>query len=68
MTYHSNCKCSICDSLIDQDNGDIVGYFGSSKVAFCVWCLSSMHDMIIKLYGYNEIEILEEKILELKNE
>ncbi len=68
MTCHSNCKCSICDSLIDQDNGDIVGYFGSLEVSFCVWCLSSMHNMIIKLHGYDEIEILEEKILELKNE
>jgi hypothetical protein len=60
MTYHSNCKCDVCDSEINQDNGDIV--------AFCVWCLSSMHNMIIELHGYNQIEILEEKILELKNE
>ena len=38
--------CTICDTEIDVDNGDIVGYFGIMKVAFCVWCLASIEDMI----------------------
>ena len=42
-------KCSICDSEIEEDNGDIRGYFGIIPVAFCVWCLSSMTDMITKM-------------------
>ena len=43
-------KCNICDCDIEQDNGDIVGEFGISPVAFCVWCMSSMTDMVIQLY------------------
>ena len=46
-----NDKCSICDSEIEEDNGDVVGYFGISPVAFCVWCLSSMTDMVMQLNG-----------------
>ena len=38
-------NCNICDSDIDQDNGDIIGYFGISPVAFCVWCYSSIISM-----------------------
>ena len=61
-------KCNICDSEINQDHGDIVGNFGICPVAFCVWCLSSMTDMVIQLNGLDEIEVLEERIQELKNE
>ena len=61
-------KCDICDSPIEEDNGDIVGYFGICPVAFCVWCMSSMTDMIIQTQGFNDIDILEERIAELKNE
>ena len=43
-------KCSICDSEIELDNGDIQGNFGICPVAFCVWCLSSIKDMIDQLY------------------
>tara|TARA_R100000231_G_C5244250_1_gene140708 strand:+ start:79 stop:237 length:159 start_codon:yes stop_codon:yes gene_type:complete len=47
----NDCKhCNICDSEIEVDNGDIVGYFGITPVAFCVWCLESMRDMIHQLY------------------
>ena len=61
-------KCNICDSPIEEDQGDIVGSFGISPVAFCVWCLSSMTDMVIQLNGLDEIEVLEERIQELKDD
>ena len=61
-------KCNICDSEIEQDNGDIIGQFGICPVAFCVWCLSSMTDMVIQLQGFDDIDTLKERIGELKNE
>ena len=61
-------KCNICDSEIEQDNGDIVGNFGISPVAFCVWCVSSMTDMVIQLNGFDDIDTLQERIIELKEE
>ena len=36
--------CSICESPVD-DSG-IEGLFGILPVAFCVWCYSSLDDMI----------------------
>ncbi len=61
-------KCNICDSPIEEDNGDLVGYFGICEVSFCVWCLSSMTDMVIQLNGFDNIEVLQERINELKEE
>ena len=61
-------KCNICDSPIEEDNGDIVGSFGISPVSFCVWCLSSMTDMVIQLNGFNDIETLEERIQDLEHD
>ena len=61
-------KCSICDSDIEEDNGDIKGCFGICPVAFCVWCVSSMTDMMIQLNGFDDIDVLEERIKELKEE
>ena len=61
-------KCNICDFDIEEDNGDIVGNFGISPVAFCVWCMSSMTDMVIQLNGFNDIETLQERIEDLKDE
>ena len=61
-------KCNICDSPIEKDNGDLVGYFGICEVSFCVWCLSSMTDMVIQLNGFDDIEVLQERINELKEE
>ena len=61
-------KCDICDSLIEEDNGDIVGSFGISPVAFCVWCMSSMTDMVIQLNGFDDIDTLKGRINELKEE
>ena len=61
-------RCNICDSPIETDNGDIVGRFGTDSVAFCVWCISPMTEMIIQLNGFNDIETLEERIEDLKND
>ena len=61
-------KCNICNSEIEEDNGDIVGNFGISPVAFCVWCVSSMTDMVIQLNGFNDIDTLEERIRDLKDD
>jgi hypothetical protein len=59
--------CNICDSKIEEDNGDIVGTFGIIEVAFCVWCLSSLTDMVIQLNGFNDVEILKQKIKDLND-
>ena len=59
-------KCNICDTDIDQDNGDIVGNFGITPIAFCVWCYSSITDMVIQLNGYNDPETLQEMLNNLK--
>jgi len=61
-------KCNICDSEIEEDNGDIVGQFGICPVAFCVWCVSSMTDMAVQLQGFDDVETLEVIINELKEE
>ena len=61
-------KCSICDSEIELDNGDIQGNFGICPVAFCVWCLSSLTDMMIQLNGFDDIDVLEERIKDLKED
>ena len=63
-----NDKCSICDSDLEEDNGDIKGYLGISTVAFCVLCYSSLTDMVIQLNGFNDIDTLEERIEEIKND
>ena len=61
-------KCNICDSEIDEQAGDINGYFGICPVSFCVWCMSSMTDMVIQMNGFNDIDMLEERIQYLKDE
>ena len=61
-------NCNICDSEIEEDNGDIVGNFGISSVSFCVWCVSSMTDMVIQLNGFNDIAALQERINELRKD
>jgi hypothetical protein len=61
-------NCNICDSEIEEDNGDVTGTFGICPVAFCVWCVSSMTDMVIQLQGFNDIDMLEARIAELKEE
>ena len=61
-------KCNICDSEIEEDNGDVIGYFGICPVAFCVWCMSSMTDMVIQCQGFDDIDTLQERINDLKQE
>ena len=61
-------NCNICDSEIEEDNGDVVGNFGISPVSFCVWCVSSMTDMVIQMNGFDDIEILQERINDLKED
>jgi len=61
-------KCSICDSDIEEDNGDIVGYFGITPVAFCVWCFPPLTDMVIQLNSFDDIDTLEERIQMIKED
>ena len=61
-------NCNICDSEIEVDNGDVVGNFGICPVSFCVWCMSSMTDMIIQLQGFDDIDTLKERISEIEKE
>ena len=61
-------KCNICDSEIEEDNGDIVGYFGICPIAFCVWCYSSMTDMVIQMNDFDDIDTLKERIKDLQDE
>lgn len=42
-------ECSICESDLEKE--DLRGYFGITPVAFCVWCLSSLEDMMNKIKG-----------------
>ena len=60
--------CNICDSEIEEDNGDIVGNFGISPVSFCVWCVSSMTDMVIQMNGFDDIDMLQQRINDLREE
>jgi hypothetical protein len=39
-------KCSVCGSEYDEDEGGIQGHFGIMPVTFCVWCYSSILDMV----------------------
>ena len=66
--YKMKHECNICNSEIEKDNGDIVGNFGISPVAFCVWCLSSMTDMVVQLNGFDDIDTLKERIRELEDD
>ena len=61
-------NCNICDTEIDEQAGDINGYFGILPISFCVMCLSSMTDMVIQMNGFDDIGMLEERINELKDE
>ena len=60
-------NCSICDSETEEDEG-ISGYFGICPVSFCCWCTSSLTDMVIQLNSFNDIDTLQDRINELKEE
>ena len=61
-------NCNICDSGIEEDNGDIIGNFGISPVAFCVWWYSSLIDMVIQMQGFDDIDMLKERIRDLEED
>ena len=61
-------ECNTCGSPIDEEQGDVRGYFGILPIAFCTWCISSLTDMVIQRNGFDDIEILEERINDLKDE
>ena len=60
-------KCNLCDSEIEEDNGDVIGYFGICPIAFCVWCYSSMTDMVIQMNDFDDIDTLKERIKDLED-
>ena len=61
-------ECNTCGAPIDEEQGDTRGYFGILPMAFCVWCMSSITDMVIQMNGFDDIEMLEERINELRDE
>ena len=61
-------KCCICNSDIDEEQGDIKGYFGMLPTSFCVWCISSVTDMVIQMHGFDDIDTLQERIDDLRDE
>ena len=60
-------ECSICDSPMDENEG-ILGEFGILPVQFCCWCYSSLTDMVIQLLGFDDIELLQERIDNIKED
>ena len=60
-------ECSICDSPMDEDEG-ILGEFGILPVQFCCWCYSSLTDMVIQMQGFDDIELLQERIDNIKKD
>ena len=59
--------CSVCDSPMEEDEG-IVGEFGILPVQFCCWCCSSITDMVIQMQGFDDIDMLKERIKELEED
>ena len=57
--------CSICESPVDEDEG-IVGEFGILPGQFCCWCYSSITDMVIQMQGFDDVELLQERIDNIK--
>ena len=61
-------ECNTCGAPIDEEQGDIRGYFGILPMAFCTWCMSSLTDMIVQLNGFDDIDTLKERIEVLEDE
>jgi hypothetical protein len=57
-------NCSICDSELQED--EIKGLFGITPVGFCVWCMSSITDMVIQMNDLNNKETLQQRIEDLE--
>ena len=68
LSADSVVECNVCASPLDLEAGDVTGYFGICPIGFCVWCLSSLTDMVIKMQGFDDIGTLQEKIDEMKQE
>jgi hypothetical protein len=68
MNQNDKITCSICNTEIDEDAGDTQGYLGMLPVAFCVWCMSSLTDMVIQIHGFDDIDILKEKIADIEQD
>ena len=60
--------CSVCEAPLEEEVGDIMGYFGIMPIGFCVWCLASVTDMVIQNQGFDDIDVLKERIIELGQE
>ena len=60
--------CSVCEAPLEEEDGDVMGYFGIMPIGFCVWCLSSVTDMVIQTQGFDDIDVLKERIIELGQE
>ncbi len=65
---HKKELCTICECELDEDAGDVKGYFGILPMGFCVWCMSSLTDMVIQMNGFNDIETLKERINDLEED
>ena len=61
-------ECKTCGTPIDEEQGDIRGYFGILPMAFCTWCMASLTDMVIQLNGFDDIDTLKERIEVLEDE
>jgi hypothetical protein len=44
-------NCTICDTKLEVDNGDLIGRFGGVSVGFCVWCISCLTKMMTTIDG-----------------
>jgi len=61
--------CSICECVYSEDEGGLHrGYIGMLPVSFCPTCLNGVTDMVIQMVGFNDIDILEERIQDLKGD
>jgi len=57
-------NCSICDSELEEE--ETRGYFGITPIGFCVWCMSSVTDMVIQMNDLNNKETLLQRIKDLE--
>ena len=61
-------KCNTCNCDIDKDEEGIIGEFGVFPVAFCVWCIPSLVDMVVQLQGFDDVYMLKDMIYALEND
>ena len=61
-------NCDLCMTELEEDSGDVMCSLGSLPCNLCIWCFSSLTEMVIELNGFNDIAMLEERIRSLKDE